>query len=597
MRITEFSVRHQRAVRLAACESVPRVMLVTGPNGCGKSTLLNSLRSAGSGPGRTLYVGPHRTSRRQNVRMRFLSQQRIEMSALLSASSLPGFEGIDLPSRERDAWNYDESQSYLKYTLCQIELDRQAAISTRFDTMGSVLKDDLPDVWKPLREMTHNLLPHLQFHRIDVSNRDQVRCLWRVHAKDVLVDIDDLSSGEKAVIQLFFPLIEHQIDESLAVFASSEPAKSRGSTAVLMDEPELHLHPHLQSKVFDYIRAVSIKEDVQFILASHSPVMVEQSTSEELYLLRPAELVGADENQLVRIANTEEKLQAIREVFGTTSNVTAMRKIVVVEGVTASADSRRAVDARIYAFLDDRFGQVNIVSGGGKSEVRNLVSRLNEMLNPISPTVNATALLDRDLETIDVSSENVVLLPVSMVENLLVDPNVVWNAIATVRHKTSFSSAADLAKALDEILDEFEIQEVDRRVKTAIPARTFRVTDPVMDARNQVNDFASALLTELTDEKIRKLQTAGQEAVAALKAEHKRREHFDGKRILSEFYKRFLHATGMSKEIFIYDCAKEASNRKSVKDFVTSLFKSLRIVDPDNSNEKPDSGKDAVRPS
>lgn len=215
VRIPEFSVRNQRAVRLAACDSVPGVMVVTGPNGCGKSTLLNGLRGLGAGPGRTLYVGPHRTSRRQHVRMRFLSQARIEMSALLASASLPGFDGISLPSHERDAWNYDESQSFLKYTLCQIELDRQTAIAQRFDSIGSVSRDDMPDVWQPLREMTHNLLPHLQFHRIDVSNRDQVRCLWKVHTKDVLVDIDDLSSGEKAVIQLFFPLIEHQIDERL----------------------------------------------------------------------------------------------------------------------------------------------------------------------------------------------------------------------------------------------------------------------------------------------------------------------------------------------------------------------------------------------
>jgi hypothetical protein len=513
--------------------------------------------------------------------MRFLSQQRIEMGALLSAPSLPGFEGINLPSNERDAWNYDETQSYLKYSLCQIELDRQAAIAERFDSIGNVSKADLPDVWKPLREMTHNLLPHLQFYRIDVANRDQVRCLWRVHAKDVLVDIDDLSSGEKAVIQLFFPLIEHQIDESLAVFRGEQPTASRGSTAVLMDEPELHLHPHLQSKVMDYMRTVSMKEDVQFILASHSPVMVEQSSSEELYLLRPAELVGADENQLVRLANTDDRLQAIRDVFGATFNVTAMRKLLVVEGVSASAESRRAVDARIYAFLDDRFGQVNIVSGGGKTEVRNLVGRLNQLLQPVSPTVNATGLLDRDLETVDTISANTVLLPVSMVENLLVDPEVIWRAIATVQHKTSFASTGDVATALDALLDELESQEIDRRVKAALPTRTFRVTDPVANATKQLSDFASELQRDLTEERIATLRDDNQQAIAKLKVERKRREHFDGKRILAELHKRFLHATGMSKEIFIYSCAREARKRKSVKAFVDSLFQAIGVIGSD----------------
>ncbi len=229
--------------------------------------------------------------------MRFLSQNRIEMSSLLASSSLPGFEGINLPSQERDAWNFDEAQSYLKHSLCQIELDRQAAIADRFDADGLVTKADIPDVWMPLRQMASNLLPHLSFRGIDVSNRDQIRCVWQVHQKGVLVDIDDLSSGEKAVIQLFFPLVEHHITERLAAIRKSAAPASSGSLAVLMDEPELHLHPNLQGKVLDYIRQLSLEEDVQFILATHSPSMVEQATSDELFLLRPTELTPGTDNR------------------------------------------------------------------------------------------------------------------------------------------------------------------------------------------------------------------------------------------------------------------------------------------------------------
>ena len=310
MRIPSFSIQNQRAIRLAACEALPPVMILTGPNGCGKSTLLNSLRNYG-GDGRTLYVGPHRTSRRQHVRMRFLSQNRIEMSSLLAAQSLPGIEGINLPSNERDAWNYDEAQSYLKFSLCQIELDRQAAIAQRFDDDGKVFRDDMPDVWQPLRDMTHNLLPHLAFRRIDVSDRDQVRCLWQVHAKELLVDIDDLSSGEKAVIQLFFPLIEHHVTKHLESMRKLAASADPSNLAVLMDEPELHLHPNLQGKVLDYIRSLALSEGVQFVLATHSPSIVEQATSDELYLLRPAELTPGNDNQLIRVSTDDERLRMI----------------------------------------------------------------------------------------------------------------------------------------------------------------------------------------------------------------------------------------------------------------------------------------------
>ncbi len=117
---------------------------------------------------------------------------------------------------------------------------------------------------------------------------------------------------------------------------------------MLMDEPELHLHPNLQAKVLDYIRSLAMSEKMQFILATHSPSMVELTTPEELYLLRPAELVGTDDNQLVQIATDDQRLKLIRQVFGSTSNITAMRKVLVVEGRAADRNSRRPADARIY---------------------------------------------------------------------------------------------------------------------------------------------------------------------------------------------------------------------------------------------------------
>jgi energy-coupling factor transporter ATP-binding protein EcfA2 len=585
MRIPNFAIRNQRAVRLAACDDVPSVMVVTGPNGCGKSTLLNALRNAGSGEGRTLYVSPHRNSRRQQVQMRYLGQARIEMSSLLSANSLPGFEGLNLPSRERDAWNFDEAQSFLKYSLCQIEIDRQTAIADRFDSTGAVLKADMPDVWAPLRELAHNLLPHLSFHRIDLANRDQIRCLWHVHSKDVLVDIDDLSSGEKAIIQLFFPLIEHQVNRHLAAMRGTGEVAAQGAVAVLMDEPELHLHPNLQAKVLDYIRGLSLRENVQFILATHSPSMVEQAVNEELYLLRPAEFSEGDANQLLRIASDEERLATLRTVFGSTSNVTALRTILVVEGRAADKGSRRPADGRVYGFLSDQFGQLTVLSGGGKSECQSLIRTLNELLAPIAPNLKAIALLDRDTLQEEPTDASVIYLPVSMVENLLIDPDVIFRATATVRHKTTFQTEADVEQAIDQILDDMLDHEVSRRVKAAVPVSTFRIADPVTEARKQVEAFTESILGRLSHEYFDRIHQEAIGNVSTLKQAQRRRELYDGKRIVDEFFKRHMHETGMSREIFVYLCAKEASSRQSVSKFIEALFAALGITCPPDNAE------------
>lgn len=144
MRIPEFRVTNQRAIRFAECHAVPNVMIVTGPNGCGKSTLLQALRKARGGA-RPMYIGPHRASRRQRVQFRYLGPD-IRMSDVLTEDELPGYEGIRNVSTPRTPWDQDDAASLLKYGLCQIELDWREAVSARYRTDGEISKDSFPDV-------------------------------------------------------------------------------------------------------------------------------------------------------------------------------------------------------------------------------------------------------------------------------------------------------------------------------------------------------------------------------------------------------------------------------------------------------------------
>lgn len=562
---------------MASCDSAPNIMVVTGPNGSGKSTLLDSLRHTGGGVGPILYVGPHRTSRRQQVRARNLFQNKIQMWQLLAQDSLPGYEGIDIPSasRTRTAWDFDESSSFLKHGLCQIELDRQTAVTQRLDADGEILKNTLPDIWLPLKEMTENLLPHLRFSKIDMDNRDQVRCLWHVHSKDIIIDIDDLSSGEKSIIQLFFPLVENRVQSLLDKTKGIQTEVAHEEVCILMDEPELHLHPVLQSKVLDYIRTVAIKEKVQFILATHSPTIVEQANSDELYLLRPAELVHGEDNQLVKIATDNEKLELMREIFGSTSNITAMRPLLIVEGRKEDKESKRTSDARIYCFLSEQFNQVTIVPGGGKAECIKLVSSLSDILKEFSPDLNAYALLDRDLECKEPDDYLLHYLPVSMIENLLVDPEIIWNAIVTVKHKTKFESLSQLESALTNILNQMQEEEISRRVKGTVGAFTFRVRDPISEIEDQIDIYINSLKKQTNESSLKAVIATAEKEVKKLNDDNKRREYYHGKNILNSFYREYLHETGMSKEIFIYECAKQASQRASVKKLVKELFEQI----------------------
>ena len=509
--------------------------------------------------------------------MRYLSGEKLLMRDLQSNQNLPGYEGINIHSHSRSAWDFDETGSYLKYALCQIELDRQAALTERFDKDGKIAEGSMPDVWIPLKEMTENLLSHLHFDKIDVSDKDHVKCLWNVHAKNIQVDLDDLSSGEKAIIHLFFPLIENRIQAQLAQSKGANDSSCADQSAeqvcVLMDEPELHLHPNLQGKILDYLRNLAVREHVQFVLATHSPTIVEQANSDELFLLRPTEMVGGDENQLIRIASNDEKLELMREVFGSTSNITAMRTILVVEGRKANNGSRRAADERILSFLSDRFAQLTILAGGSKEQCKTLAHSLAEILSDeLSPNLRAYALVDRDLESGVSDDTHVNYLPVSMIENLLVDPEVIWKAIVTVRHKTSLTDQIQVETALGGILDDLSEHETDRRIKSGVGFHAFRLHDPVSKAHEQVAAHVRQVEESASESALGELRIGAEAQVAKLMEERTRRENYDGKKILDEFYRRYLQDSGMSKEIFVYECARAAATRQSVKRFVGDLL-------------------------
>jgi hypothetical protein len=572
MRVPAFEIRDQRSIKLAACEKVPALMLIAGPNGAGKSTLLNAIRSQ-SGYQNIMYVGPHRAMRRQQVQSRHLLAPSISFETLLSGPQVPGFEGIRIVDGPRDPWGSDDTASYLKHALCQIEVDRQQAITARVDRDGGIATGTLIDPWKPLRDLTKNLLPHMSFAKIDSSDRNQVRVLWKVHGLEPFVDLDDLSSGEKSIIQMFYPLVEREVKALVREIDSGPQTVERPQFCLLIDEPELHLHPNLQVKVLDYFRVLASTAHTQIIVATHSPTMVEYASFEELFLLRPVELAQSDQNQLVQVANNEERLQFLRGAFGTTSNLTAMQPVVVVEGVTERDAAKVLPDRKLYRALHAGFDHITLLSGGGKTECKALLRVLNEVLPTFSNRLSAVALLDRDTDTSSDLSV-VKLLPVSMIENFLLDPDSIWEALQSVIEKTTFATVDDVGNALDKIIEGLQENEIARRTAAALGSAHF-FPPSGGDIARAASDFVRDVNERYRATEVEKNRSLAASKVQELARLNRRREEFHGKAVLQAFYAEHLHRTGLAKVVFSFETARHARRRRSVVSFFDTFFSEL----------------------
>jgi predicted ATP-dependent endonuclease of OLD family len=115
----------------------------------------------------------------------------------------------------------------------------------------------------------------------------------------VQVDINELSRGEIGVIDQFLPLVERQI---LRKLVPRSDGCSFSDIVVLMDMPGLYLQPQSQSRLLEYVRSVVSEENenIQFIIVTNSSALIDNATSEELFMLIPLQRQAEGSNQLVK---------------------------------------------------------------------------------------------------------------------------------------------------------------------------------------------------------------------------------------------------------------------------------------------------------
>ena len=555
-------------------------MIIAGPNGAGKSTLLDLLRKEGAPKDRrkdVLYIGPHRSARHQTVLERNLYQQPFSMSQLLASQSLPGIDGVE-GGKNRDPWNHDDTANYLKHAICRVASRYERAIARRYREVGEIPRNSIPDPWVPFREVTSRLLPHLCFAGVEPNpkNPEVLGCNWTVHGTNV--DLNQLSSGEKSIIHMFYPLVEPEIDALLG------GAEGGGGTqrCVLIDEPELHLHPNLQVKVIEEFRAIASAGRVQLILATHSPTVVDAAYSSELFVLRPPESIASGTNQLQQIASDDEKLTWIRSIFGGASNLTAMQTVLVVEGV--GPESKTVSDRQLYRALHPRFSEVTIISGGGHSQCRQLRDSLAEVLSHLAPNLAAWALLDRDIAA--VNTNWVRHLEVSMIENLALDPRCIYDACEPVRERIGLRSDAEVEAALDLLLDQARDEEVERRVLDSAGYQKFNPTGPLAKLSNSFSEWCQAVGENFTEERVALMIQEQTRIVDTFVSQKRRRENFHGKRMLKRFCQERLRGTPLAYDLFVYYAIRAAGSRKGVRAFFDAFFD--EILGPGSSLESDD---------
>ncbi len=194
------------------------------------------------------------------------------------------------------------------------------ALGMHFKNLENGVPSEKPnDPLTPYNDLLGRLFPGYSF--VDAS-ADNLSLRVELPTGDI-VPFQDLSSGEKEVFFILSFFIRHNIADSI----------------IIIDEPELHLHPELARKLLQLMR--SIRPRNQIWCGTHSAEIVDEAGRERTFFLKTSD----DRSEIECIPATQEgaEIQILRDMFGYSGYIGISRNIVFSEGLKSSADRKTFV--------------------------------------------------------------------------------------------------------------------------------------------------------------------------------------------------------------------------------------------------------------
>ncbi|HEY4320123.1 MAG TPA: AAA family ATPase [Gemmatimonadales bacterium] len=224
-----------------------------------------------------------------------------------------------------------------------------------------------PDVQLLTRYMTQ-----LGYEWSFIHDREQLSYVFILIKDGAQLTPDMFSSGEREIVHFLLAMFALNVHGGL----------------VLVDEPELHLHPRWQSIFLGLFRDLAPERNCQFIITTHSPVFVTPDTVNSITRIFRSPSAGSDRIALKDVQLPEKK--SLVRMINSQNNERLFfaDKVVLVEGIT----DRLVISALLQssAQLFRRNEAVEVVEVGGKGNFADYRSVLAGLLTP------AFTIADRD---------------------------------------------------------------------------------------------------------------------------------------------------------------------------------------------------------
>ncbi|MGA5194711.1 AAA family ATPase [Streptomyces exfoliatus] len=262
---------------------------------------------------------------------------------------------------------------------------------------------------------------------------------------------------------------------------------------LLVEEPEVHLHPALETALMQYLKNVSAHSQV--FLTTHSTNFLDVGSLENVYLIRKESETVV---QRLDVVGAEE---AIPEELGLRlSSLFMFDRLVFVEGPSDEQLLRTFADT-----LSVSFGQASlgfVTTGGARNFTHYATAATLSFLR--KRNVRTVFVLDRDERDLkdleDLQNRvggvsEVQLLQRRELENYLLSPSALSRFIQEKSGGASTPTPDEVKSAIDEVCEELLPTAIERRVLKRVCRPVIPDRRPVISRGDQ--DFTNALQEQL----------------------------------------------------------------------------------------------------
>lgn len=357
-----------------------------------------------------------------------------------------------------------------------------------------------------------------------------------VETPDGILDVDDLSDGEKEILHTMVHLYRF----------------SDLQNTILWDTPELHLNAALEGRLYQALTRIAPGN--QYWIATHSVELINSVPLENVFVIRPsaegAVLTGAAD------PSRKARVEMYRELGAQVGLQLVSSVVVFCEGKDAYSD-KRCFDRLVAPSAPG----VNFLAGGSCETVLAAGTRANELLAEATQNGDFLAVVDRDYrsdEQIEAVEKRygprLFMLRVHEIENIFLAPEIVHETLRFLDRLEGQQSVDDLTRRLREVAvglrDWFVADWIawDFHQRFQRPPRRIAGDDPEASLRNYVSELRSRVRESTSDADVEKQKEQKRREVDQLIENDRALTRLPGKQLLQRFLERF---GDLSAELYI----------------------------------------------